>query len=77
MGEVSKALVLVLALAVIVISVVGTLAVMNAAMDVFGGTKIAVAGGESSSAGIVRVRVNGTPPGPISGMVSVMVNDVV
>ena len=76
MGEVSKNMVVVLALIVIAVSALGTWAVMNSAMDTLGGRQIPVSGGESVAGGVVRVNV-GPPEPPLAGQVSVTVNDVV
>ena len=64
MGEVSKNVVMVLAITVIVVSAVGTWAVMNAAMNMFGGTPVpltrVIQQTEDNVKGIVDVFVNGT-----------------
>jgi len=74
MGEISKRIIVVLALLVIVVSAIGTWTVMNAAMDVFGGSRIPVSGSQSVAAGVVRVNVNDAPQPPISGRVNVQVS---
>ena len=77
MGEVSKNMIVILALIVIVVSALGTWAVMNAAINTFAGRRIVVSGSEQTpSGGVVRVSVNDAPQGPITGRVTVFVNDV-
>jgi hypothetical protein len=75
MGEISKNLVLVIALIVIVVSALGTWTVLNAATSTFGGMQIPVRGEGSVAKGVVNVNVQDGPPEPISGMVSVLVGD--
>jgi hypothetical protein len=75
MGEVSKNIIVVLALVVIAVSAIGTWAVMNAAMDTLGGRQIPVSGGQSTVGGVVKVSV-GAPQPPLAGQVSVTVNDI-
>jgi len=75
MGEVSRNIVVILALVVIAVSALGTWAVMNAAMDIFQGRQIPASDQESVVGGVVRVNV-GPPQPPLSGRVSVTVNDV-
>ena len=64
MGEVSKNMVMVLALVVIVVSAIGTWSVMNAAIDIFSGEQVPIASESAVSRGVVRVNVNGGPDAP-------------
>ena len=74
MGEVSKNIVVILALIVIAVSAIGTWAVMNAAMETLGGRQIPVSGDQDVVGGVVRVNV-GNPQPPLSGKISVTVKD--
>ena len=79
MGEISKNLVLMLAIAVIIVSSLGTWVVLNAAAQTFGGSQIPLSSSQSeSNSGVVLVNVvDSEPPvhssGPVSGMISVNV----
>ena len=85
MGEISKNFVFILAIAVIIISALGTWTVLNAAMQTLGGSNIASVSenngnGQTGSDGVVLVNViddQGNPPistsEPLSGRVIVNV----
>ena len=85
MGEVSGNVVVVLAVAVLLVSAIGTWLVMESALDAFGGLKIPVSSSLRQSdvvKGFVNVYVNGTASsaasseggGTLTGMVGVFVN---
>jgi hypothetical protein len=75
MGEVSRNIIVVLALIVIAISALGTWTVMNAAMETLSGRQIPVSGDSTVAGGLVKVNVVEPQP-PLAGRVSVMVGGV-
>jgi len=79
MGEVSNSLIVVLAVAVIVVSAIGTWVVMDITQEALAGIKIPVLSSEKTLHGSVAVTVNGTEipitqNKVITGKISVIVN---